>query len=526
MPFKTVSATRKRVPALKSLSDKQVRTFITVFNKLEKGGTKENSAIPQAIAAAKKVDKNMNIDKATVENKRRVLSDAVTNGFIVDFDLDNNEVFIERWSNDHDKFVTFRHAFTMTDTSADIEEEGTEVIRTVDFKEVENTDHDDEPMTKNGLLKVLDKFFGGTKKKDGIQVVKQFGTDNESMFAVEPLYIAPGEVDGHGDTMNLEDITSMVESLNKANGEGRLQSGLFHKHKTDVWTLEKAWVNPVECMIGDQLVPEGQPIAKTLFNNERAFEMRINGDISGLSIGARAKGSIDLTKDLSEIQSQPEATRQLVGVNFDWDHPELTYTSPSQGGAASLKNEAYEINKTKKATIDDLDEEQASILKEIGEEFISLEKHLGEDDNQTPSSVDTDGLTGENKLEKGNDDTMSKETLERIAQLEKALAVSQAENSLTGYGFAADVNKAVAGAIAQLETAEDKEAIVKAFDALVARTEAEVEKAVAAKPEEESELAKSLSEEAGVEGESEALVEKTLAQRAIESQAKQIEGAK
>jgi hypothetical protein len=457
----------------------------------------------------------MDINKATVENKRRLLSDAVTDGWITDFDLDSNEVFIERWHGD--KHRTFRHTFTMTDTSAEISEEGVEVVRTVEFVEKSL----DEPVTESRLLKVLDKYFGGSKKET-VQIVKQFGTEDEPMFAVEPLYIAPGEVDGHGDTMALEDIESMVESLNKANDEGRLQSGLFHKHKTDVWTLDKAWVNPVECMIGDQLVPEGQPIAKTLFTNKAAFQMRVEGDIAGLSIGARAKEAIDLTKDLSEIQSQPEAIRQLVGVNFDWDHPELTYTSPSQGGAASLKNEAYEINKAKKATIDDLDEEQANILKGIGEEFVSLEKHLGEDKDQTPSSVNTDGLTGDNKLEKGNDDTMSDEkTLARIEQLEKALAVSEAVNSLTVYGFEADVNKAVAGAIAKLETAEDKEAVTKAFDALVARTEAEVEKAVAAKPaEEESELSKALSEEAGAGGEVEEEVEKSLAQRAIDAQSK------
>lgn len=520
MPFKTVSATRKRVPALKSLSDKQVRTFITVFNKLEKGGTKEDSAIPQAIAAAKKVDKSMQIDKATVGDKRNLLSDAITRGWVDDFDLDTNEVFISRWDDDFDKIKTFRHTFTMTETKAEISEEGVEVIRTTDFKEVEKSL--DEPITESKLMKVLDKFFGGSKREDTIQVVKQFGTEGEPMFAVEPLYIAPGEVDGHGDTMNLEDITEMVDSLNKANEEGRLQSGLFHKHKTDAWRLDKAWVNPVQCMIGDQVVPEGQPIAKTLFTNKTAFQMRIDGDISGLSIGARARGSVDLTKDLSDIQSQPEATRQLVGVNFDWDHPELTYTSPSQGGAASLKNEAYEINKAKKATIDDLDEEQANILKDIGEEFVSLEKHLGVDNNQTPSSSAEAKVGEDNQVNKGTN--MTDVTREEFEALQKALAVSEAVNALSGYGFEADINKAVAGAIAGLD-AEGQEAVTKAFDALVARTEAAVEKAKEVKPEEESELSKALSEEAGEGGESEAPVEKSLAERAREAQ-DNIQGAK
>lgn len=463
------------------------------------------------------------VNKATVDTKRNILRDAVKDGWITDFDLDTNEVFIERWDGDTHK--TFRHSFTMTATEATISDESTEVIRTVEFVDKSL----DEPITESKLAKMLDKYFGGSKKPT-MDIIKQFGTDTEPMFAIEPLYIAPGEVDGHGDTMDLENITSMVDSLNKANDEGRLQSGLFHKHKTDVWTLEKAWVNPVECMIGDQLIPEGQPIAKTLFTNKTAFQMRVDGDISGLSIGARFKGAIDLTeKSLADIQSPAIATRQIEGVNFDWDHPELTYTSPSQGGAASLKNDAYELSKAKKATIEDLDEEQANILKDIGEEFISLEKHLGEINAKTPSPVDTDGLIGETKIEKGNDDTMSEETLARIAQLEKALAVSEATNSLTVYGFDADVNKAVAGAIAQLESAEDKEAIVKAFGVLVARTEAEVEKAVSAKApeaEEESELSKALAAEAGDGGEPEAEVEKTLAQRARESQDAQTKGAK
>lgn len=461
------------------------------------------------------------LDKATVGDKRNLLSDAITRGWIDDFDLDTNEVFISRWDDDFDKVKTFRHTFTMTETKAEISEEGVEVVRTTDFKEVEKSS--DAPITEGTLSKFLDKYFGGSKKPS-MDIIKQFGTDDDPMFAIEPLYIAPGEVDGHGDTMDLEGITSMVDSLNKANEEGRLQSGLFHKHKTDVWTLEKAWVNPVECMIGDQLVPEGQPIAKTLFTNKAAFQKRIDGDISGLSIGARFKGAIDLTKELSDIQSQPEATRQIEGVNFDWDHPELTYTSPSQGGAASLKNDAYNISKAKKAKIEDLDDEQAGILKDIGEEFVSLEKHLGVDNNQTPSSSAEAKVGEDNPVNKGTN--MTDVTREEFEALQKALAVSQAVNALSGYDFEADVNKAVAGAIANLDT-EDKEAITKAFDALVARGVADVEKAVAAKPAEEAEsdLSKALSEEAGDGGEVEAPVEKSLAERAIDAQAK-IQGDK
>jgi hypothetical protein len=453
---------------------------------------------------------NINVDKATVENQRRLLSDAVTDGWVTDFDLDSSEVFIERWQGD--KHRTFRHTFTMTDTSVEISEDSTEVIRTTDFKDVEKSL--EVPVTESKLMAILDKFFGGSKRQ--VNVIKQFGDDSE-MYCIEPLYTAPGETDGHGDVMDLEGLTGMVDSINKANDEGRLQNGLFHKHKTNVWSLEKAWINPTECMIGDTLVPEGQPIAKTVFNNERAFQMRVDGDISGLSIGARATGTVDLTKDLADIQARPTAVRKLLGVHFDWDHPELTYTSPSQGGAASLKNESYEISKAKKATIKDLDKEQTLILKEIDEEFVSLEKHLGVDDNQTPSSSAEAKVGEDNQVTKGTN--MTDVTREEFEALQKALAVSEAVNALSGYGFETDINKAVAGAIAALDD-EGKEAVTKAFDALVARTEAEVEKAKAATPEEESELSKALSKEAGEGGEAEEPVEKSLAERARDAQDK------
>jgi uncharacterized protein YdaT len=59
MPFRTVGGARKRVPSLKNLSDTQVKTFIKVFNGLDKDGVEESSAIAQSISAAKKVEKSM-----------------------------------------------------------------------------------------------------------------------------------------------------------------------------------------------------------------------------------------------------------------------------------------------------------------------------------------------------------------------------------------------------------------------------------------------------------------------------------
>jgi len=54
MPYDSVADARERVFALKELTDKQVKVFIEVFNKLET--EQESSRYAQAISAAKKVD--------------------------------------------------------------------------------------------------------------------------------------------------------------------------------------------------------------------------------------------------------------------------------------------------------------------------------------------------------------------------------------------------------------------------------------------------------------------------------------
>ena len=471
----------------------------------------------------------MIIDKSTTETTKRLLNRALPyeeDSWVLDFDSDKALVYYETWGN-KSGYTAYQRSYSISEdhvvTFGDDEQP---VVNTSEYEVVGATDESTEKSVENTIIKTLTSLF--KPKKRDIQVVKQFGVEDEPMYAIEPLYIAPGEVDGQGDTMDLEGITSMVESLNKANDEGRLQSGLFHKHKTDCWSLEKAWVNPVECMIGVELVPEGQPIAKTLFHSVAAYQLRVNGDIAGLSIGAKAKATVDLTKSAEELEalkSTPEAKRLLQGVHFDWDHPELTYTSPSQGGAASMKNEAYTLNKAKKATVGDLHKSELAMLAEIGEEFVSLEKHLGVDNNQTPSSSAEAKVGEETKnVDKGNKETMSENTelFDKVEALQKALAVSEAERALVGYGFEADLSKSLAESIASLESTE---VITKALDVLVARTEVEVAKAKEAAPVAETDLQKTLATEAGESGEPEKEVAKSFLDEIAAHQAARI-GAK
>lgn len=231
-----------------------------------------------------------------------------------------------------------------------------------------------------------------------------------------------------------------------------------------------------------------------------------------------------------DLVGPAKAKRKLSGVHFDWDNPELTYTSPSQGGAASLKNDAY-LFKANKAEEADLDDEQRAILKEIGEEFIPLQKS-SEDNESTPSSSDPEGSKPgeETKVNKGNKDNMSDEnmvTREEFESLQKALAVEKAVNSLTGYSFEAELSKSLASAIASLSADEDKEAITKALDTLVERGETALTKAKEDAVKPDTDLQKALDKEDGNGGTPEdAPVEKTFLQKVAEHQAKAKKGAK
>jgi hypothetical protein len=450
----------------------------------------------------------INLTKSTANDKRRMLSDALDSGWVID--NDDEFIYFEQWDNVDERYVAFRRTYNISEGNVvTFGEEKEQIVLTTTAEVVDSGDTVTEKSIASYVSKALDKYFGGSKKNN-MNVIKQFG-DTDEMFCIEPLYTAPNKADGDGEMMSAETIDGMVTSLNKANDDGRLQSGLFHKQLTKSWHLDKAWVNPTACIIGETLVPEGQPIARTIFTNEAAFELRKSGEIAGLSIGARATNIVDISKsaeELAALQAEPEAQREIIGTHFDWEHPELTYTSKAQGGASHMQNNTLNLAKAKKATKEDLLVEEISILKEIDEEFVSLKKHLSGGNNQTPSSSAEAKVGEETKVDKGNKETMSKDIVTRkeFEDLQKALKESKAENSLMSYGFEVELNKKLAVAVAELESAD---VITQAFDALIARGELAVTKAKES-PTEETDLQKALAGEAGEAGEPEAEVEKSF----------------
>lgn len=115
-----------------------------------------------------------------------------------------------------------------------------------------------------------------------LPVIKEL--NDEEMIAIEPMYTTPDTADAHEDGMSETEIRKMVDNANK--NIKKIRGNIQHTMDTDGFHFLKFWVNETECYIGGNLVPEGIPIAKVQFTDPKLWELRKNGTLRGLSIGA------------------------------------------------------------------------------------------------------------------------------------------------------------------------------------------------------------------------------------------------
>jgi len=233
--------------------------------------------------------KNTNNDKRELLFKalRNHTKDNYNGDYTYLIDFDDIYAYFDRESYHEGKHsnLTYKISYSITDiVNVSFSGEAQRVERLTEYKDT-NIDEEVSKGFLDSVIKGLDKHFGGSTK-DSLAVIKQF--NDEEMIAVEALYITPDTVDLHGDTIDLEETHNLVKSFNEANQDGTLQSSLFHGHKSQAFKVNKAWVNPYECMIGESLVPEGQPLCEIQFSNKKAWELRKSGKLMGLSIGAQA----------------------------------------------------------------------------------------------------------------------------------------------------------------------------------------------------------------------------------------------
>lgn len=115
-------------------------------------------------------------------------------------------------------------------------------------------------------------------------IIKQNKFDEEQMQVIEVLYCPPEHDDLHGERMSEEEIRKMVDNFNT--NIDNVSGNLGHIKNTDKFQPVKAWVNEVDCYIGEELVVEGTPLVKIQFNDAELYQARKDGVLKGLSIGA------------------------------------------------------------------------------------------------------------------------------------------------------------------------------------------------------------------------------------------------
>lgn len=237
------------------------------------------------------------ISKALSSNKQRALNRALKEYhkpatdtyqylWVEDTDYDKNEVVYNLETYVNDKYVdkTLKASFSINDdaTLAEITSTPVEVVHMNEYEEV--------PSIVESIIKGIDKCSGSTKEEQAILIVKQF--DDDKMIEISKMYIAPNEVDAHGDSMTAEEIVKMVANANEHISKGNLVGNIDHKTNTEQFTFIKAFVAECDMRIGGNFIVEGTPILKIQYHDKELWEKRKSGEFTGWSIGAQA-GSVE-----------------------------------------------------------------------------------------------------------------------------------------------------------------------------------------------------------------------------------------
>lgn len=417
--------------------------------------------------------------------------------YVLDYDLEKGLVYVKEWGDDDNggKTSTYSYSFTYEDGTISVDMDSKmEVIGQADDKSI------DEKIEKqiSRLESIVKKFLPTDRE---IDVIKQF--NEETHTVVEPLYIAYGEVDAHGDTYkNKEAVYQLVDAINEKGND--LQKAIGHVHKTDCFDIIKAYVIDKPTMLGDKKIDSIQPVIEVKYKS-KAFELRKQGKLKGLSIGCSA-WDIEIVKSvLDEFKVKSKPKRLLANFDFSKKRHHLSLTTEAGGGAASLKEWFVELEKSM------LPKTDMALLEELGEEFTELEKQKlsslvsNENTPSIPSEIGTscgvDNLIkNEGKLSEMSEKTENEIALEKqIEKLEEKLKTSEIEKSLSKYSFAEDLYKSLSSIYMKLES-EDYEVLTKTIDKIVSENQekvSELEKQLEKVDVQDNELAKQLSQEQG-----------------------------
>lgn len=119
---------------------------------------------------------------------------------------------------------------------------------------------------------------------DGHLIMKKVDEEERCITAVVLEPTTAEEPDLHNDFYDAVEIQKACDSFN----EHCMATNLQHcvQIESDACVILESWIQPVEAMIGDQIVKAGSWLQKWKINDDKLWEAVKDGTFTGFSIGA------------------------------------------------------------------------------------------------------------------------------------------------------------------------------------------------------------------------------------------------
>lgn len=133
------------------------------------------------------------------------------------------------------------------------------------------------------------------KAKPQVQAKPIMKSVDELKREVTFLVYEPNVADAHGEFASVATLQKACENFNENYFEkGIAVASLFHIRdddgnieSTDAFEIVKTFIIPVDSIIGETEVSEGSWVAVIKFTNDILWELFLEGEVSGLSMGAK-----------------------------------------------------------------------------------------------------------------------------------------------------------------------------------------------------------------------------------------------
>ena len=153
------------------------------------------------------------------------------------------------------------------------------------------------------MNRLIDEFKSLLKKHG---IIKQ----KEEMISYEVVYV-PNEKDSHNEWMSVETVEKACTNFNENLAAGKVVPNLFHISETDTISILDTWIQKEFDVTVDgtgEPIKAGTWVAKIKYNDPDLWELKKQGVIGGVSIGAR--GVLN------------EETGELTNITFDFGDKE------------------------------------------------------------------------------------------------------------------------------------------------------------------------------------------------------------